>query len=364
MQTLSLFPTPLFTNKQAPTFKVSAASEGVSTFTAPSRLSHDTVSFSATPKIRSGTAVAPALSEGELPVEQKALIKSVIRPYLRMSAHDFNNSHDWKKALMSEIDLPSCYLSQHLQPQALLRPHLPEPYHNLNSFQMTIAENHQALVPLNTALKVAQMNMSILPSEALLSALEDTERERLFTLTLQNPDLIRHDRSLIFEILSQFPEGSQLDQEFLKYRSQFFDYVEGVEQAENALKLERVIQQRLLDLDVFKKTAKKLGLEKQYIHAFRQSFTSESGGKLPFNSRYSKLREQYEALLRVIIPHSENKSKYFRYNFNSLEHIEYKALETVFSQDRQEKVKQVLGLLEKSPETVVTFIKELRRVTP
>jgi hypothetical protein len=117
-------------------------------------------------------------------------------------------------------------------------------------------------------------------------------------------------------------------------------------------------------LDVFRKTAKKLGLEKQYIHAFRQSFTSESGGKLPFNSRYSKLREQYGALLRVIIPHSETKSKYFRYNVSPLEHIEYNALETVFSQDRQEKVKQVLGLLEKSPEAVVTFIKELRRAKP
>jgi hypothetical protein len=246
-----------------------------------------------------------------------------------------------------------------LKPQSLLRQHLPEAYRYLESFQMTIAENHPALVPLNKALKVAQMNTPIVPSEAFLSALEDTERERF--LTLQNPDLIRQNLSPIFDILAPLHTGSPLEQEFWKYRSQFFECVEGVEQAEKALFIEKVIQQRLLDLDVFRKTAKKLGLEKQYIHALRQSFTSESGGKLPFSSRFSKLREQYEALLRVIIPHPENKSQY---NVSPLEHIAYNALETVFSQDRQEKVKQVLGLLEKSPEAVVTVIEELRRAKP
>ena len=288
------------------------------------------------------------------------MITEVFKPYLRLSTYQNNNSNDsLQKALKREIDSPSYHLSSHLKPQSLLRPHLPEPYRHLESFEMTIAEDHPALVPLNNALKVAQMNTPIVPSEALLSALEDTERERL--LTLQNPGLIRQNRSAIFDILDQFPQGSQLNQEFLKYRSQFFGCVEGVEQAENALRLERVIQQRLLDLDVFRKTAEELGLEKQYIHAFRQSFTSEPGGKLPFNSRYSKLREQYAALLRVIIPHPKNKSKY---NDSPLEHIAYNALETVFSQDRQEKVKQVLGLLEKSPEAVVTVIEELRLAKP
>ncbi len=359
MQTLSLFSSmSLFTNKQAPTFKASAVSEGVSTFTAPSRLLQDTVSFAATPKIRSGAAVAPP-PVGELSPQQRSLITEVFKPYLRLSTYQNNNSNDsLQKALKREIGSPSYHLSPHLKPQSLLRPHLPEPYRHLERFQMTIAEDHPDLERFNQALVKAKERTPQLPSDGFLALLGTVERAEF--LRLQSPELFSENLDKIFDIISPLSKRRS-KREFYQYRSDYFRCVEGVEQAENALRLERVIQQRLLDLDVFRKTAEELGLEKQYIHAFRQSFTSESGGKLPFNSRFSKLREEYEALLRVIIPHPKNKSKY---NDSFLEHIAYNALETVFSQDRQEKVKQVLGLLEKSPEAVVTFIEELRLAKP
>jgi hypothetical protein len=50
----------------------------------------------------------------------------------------------------------------------------------------------------------------------------------------------------------------------------------------------------------------------------------------------------------------------FKYNVSPLENLVYNTLVTVFSQDRQKKVADVLGLLKTNPQAVKALIEEMR----
>jgi len=362
MQTLSLFSTPLLVNKQAPTFKAVAASEaGITPLFVP-RLLQDTLSFSATPKIRSGTAVAPLHPEGELSAEEKALIELIINPLLRRSKNQGTNlSKDhWVQQLTS---LSSSATSHHpsYSNVELLKLHLPKAYRTTEPFT-TIAEDHLALKPYQEALQEAKNRMPEMPSADLLAVLPDKAEKKLSAL--RNPqqfklndvlDLLYY-RGIPGDVPQQF-RGKRRD-----YANLFEAYQKAIDIAERNILRQKVIQQHLDDLRTFRETAKNLGLLSKFNRAFKQSVAQQGKKILPFSTQPPQQDRQYEKLLRAVF--ADDKQLPQCYPLTTDQRWLYNMLLDLFSVDREKKVKKVLGLLETKPEAVVTVIEELRRAKP
>ena len=367
MQTLSLFSSmSLFTNKQAPTFKASAVSEGVSTFTAPSRLQQDTVSFSATPKIRSGATADRQLSD-----EEVALIGSVISPYQsRLSEPNAPSSVAFlKKALKKE--LPSIFHSASadafVTPTALMAKLFSDEDLRANARNiLQLRETHPALKD-NPALLARQAKIEEVqqaypasPSDELLSAIFKPEQKERF-LTAYNGSTIASKQEAADYLL----EAETPDKPFLKASSSEFKvnvgkWVEEVGWAKEQLRQETNVQIRLHDLATFRKIAEKAGLLEAFDGACTEYFASTlRADKAKFSlayqtpiAQYARMFEKITDLKREPVPAS-----LVDYEFFDL-------FAAVFSENRQKNVKQVLGLLEKSPEAVEAVIKELRRAKP
>jgi hypothetical protein len=363
MQTLSLFPTPLFTNKQSSTFKASAVSEaGIAPLLAP-RLQQDTVSFA--PKIRSGVVTsAPALSEGELSAEQRQLLLDVFKPYMAVTTYytgpSFSSSF-WKRELKKELAPSGDFSSQQLRAPSLLKKHLPEAYQADLAWRFsTIPKDHDALKPYQTALAEAQNRIPEMPSETFLNDLPPHLKETALPILLDSKKLLE-EGSFINYITSHYALEGASAQEGSNYSVKYRAYIETIRTAERDILREQVIQQDLADLKVFRKTAKSLGLLSEFNREFKRWVTQQGTKIVVFSTQPQQQDKQYEKFLRVLFS-DDKQSLVFPPTIE--ERSLYPILLKLFSEDRKKKVQEALGLLKNYPDAVKAVIEELRPPKP
>jgi len=368
MQTLSLFPTPLFTNKQASTFKVSAAREGVSTFTAPSRLLQDTVSFSATPKIRSGATADRQLSELEI-----QLLTETLEPYqsgLSEPNAPFSVA-SLKKALKKE--LPSFFAPAYadadafVTPTALMAKLFSDEDLRANARNiLQLRENHPALND-NPALLARQARIAEVqqaypasPSDPLLNGIfqQDPDKKTQFLTAYNGPTIESKQQAANYLLEAEIPDKDWLKASISQFKINVDEWVKEVDWAKEQFRQETNVQIRLHDLATFRKIAEKAGLLEAFDGACTEYFASTlRADKARFSlayqtpiAQYARMLEKITGLKRELVPAS-----LVDYEFFGL----FKA---VFSKNRQKNVKQVLNLLKTKPQAVEAVIQKLKAV--
>jgi hypothetical protein len=362
MQTLSLFPTPLFTNKQAPTFKASAASEGVSTFTAPSRLLQDTVSFSATPKIRSGATADRQLSD-----EEVALIGSVISPYRNILSEpnaSFSTT-SLKKALKEELPFNILGYERPASAYDFVKPAVLMAKFFSEEVRKATDRAIRPLDPEHPALKACQQEIERVegllparPSDELLNVIFQPDQKKQF-LTAYNGSTIASKKEAV-KHLSEVQIG---DRDFLlpsisQFEANVDEWVFEVDWAEEKLRQEKLLLNRLQDLTTFREAAEKAGLLEAFDDACTKHFASTLGiDKVEFSSLFKKPIAQYEAMLK--------NTRIWRTEPLPASLVDYEffgLFKAVFSENRQKNVKQVLRLFETKPKAVEAVIQKLKAV--
>jgi len=346
MQTLSLFSsTPLFTNKQAPTFKASSVSEaGITPLPAP-RLQHDTVSFA--PKIRSG----------ELSHTARGIINSVVQPYQSLPEFSLDDKKGLKQLLRSELIQDETLPHQLTLPNLSLQ-QLP-PIYSADS-PLALKEPTPELTVLIRKLEdIRKLSPSFDPLgmfQMCFGEMRGKGLADLYALLLQTESKEALARALNSEV-------KENDVHFVpaqQFRNSHASWVKSVEEAEEKVKVEQAMDIFFQGWDAFADVAKRQHFVELFDQNVRDKFR-KMDIELPFHSRSLDSQKRFEKYFRN---NPKSMPNMVKFPWSTTEHPLFDPYLDGYSVKRLLNVTKVLSYLETCPKEVDLVLQKLKGVKP